>query len=143
MVTDHINLTGTNPLVGSEGARGLESPFVGMADAYTPYLRELAIGVASDLGIELSEGVYGGVLGPSFETAAEARMLSVLGATHAGMSLVNEVIMARALDMGVLGLTLATNVSGVSGLSHEDVLDDAAKHADDFERLVRGVLALM
>ena len=143
VVSDHINLTGMNPLVGPGGTRGLESPFVGMADAYTPYLRELTKGVAADLGIELGEAVYGGVLGPSFETAAEARMLSTLGATHAGMSLVNEVIMARALDMGVLGLTLATNMSGAGGLTHEEVLDDAAKHSDDFERLVRGVLALM
>ena len=143
VVCDHMNLTGRNPLVDLEPLRGLDTPFVGMTDCYTPYLRELAKGVAADLGIELGEAVYAGLLGPSFETPAEVRMLATLGATHVGMSLVNEVIMARALDMGVLGITLATNMSGEGGLSHADVLADAAEHTDDFERLVRGVLSLL
>ena len=143
VVTDHMNLTGRNPLVDVEPPRGLDTPFIGMTEAYTPYLRELAKGVAADLGIELGEAVYAGLLGPNYETPAEVRMLATLGATHVGMSLVNEVIMARALDMGVLGLTLATNMSGDLELSHQDVLEDAAKHADDFERLVRGIIALL
>ena len=143
VITDHLNLTARNPLVGTEPLRGLDTPFIGMTDAYTPYLREIAKGVAADLGIELGEGVYAGLLGPNFETPAEVRMLATMGASHAGMSLVNEVIMARALDMGVLGITLATNVAGEGGLSHADVLADAAEHADDFERLVRGILALL
>lgn len=143
VVTDHINLTGANPLIGPAGKHGVESPFVDMGDAYTPYLRELAKGVAADLGIELDEAIYGSVVGPTYETPAETRMLSILGVTHAGMSLVNEAIMARALDMGILAVVMATNMSGASGVTHEEVLKDAAKHASDFERLVRGVLALM
>ena len=143
VVRDQINLTGHNPLVGPEPPRGIDTPFVGMTDAYTPYLRELAKGVAADLGIGLGEAVVAGMLGPSFETPAEAGMLAALGASHASMSLVNETIMARALDMGVLGLTLATNVAGDSGLTHEEVLEDAATYTEDFERLVRGVLSLL
>ena len=143
VVRDQINLTGHNPLVGPEPLRGLDTPFIGMTDAYTPYLRELAKGVAADLGIGLDEAVYAGLLGPSFETPAEVNMLATLGVSHVGMSLVNEVIMARALDMGVLGITLATNMSGEGGLSHTDVLADAAEHTEDFERLVRGVLSLL
>ena len=142
VISDHINLTGANPLVG-EGARGLESPFVATAGTYTPYLRSLAKGVASDLGIELGEGVYCGVLGPSFESPAEVRAYAALGASYMGMSLVNEAIMARALGMGVLGLTMATNVAGAAGLTHVEVLNDAERHAADFERLVRGIIKLL
>ena len=143
VISDHINLTGRNPLVGPELTRGLDSPFVGMTGAYTPYLRELAKGVAGDLGIDLGEGVYAGVLGPSYETPAEAKALAALGVSYTGMSLVNEVVMARALDMGVLGITLATNVAGAPALSHTEVLENAARHTEDFERLVRGIVALM
>ena len=142
VITDHINLTGMNPLVGA-GSRGLSSPFVATSGTYTPYLRELAKGVAADEGIELGEGVYAGLIGPSYESAAEVRAFAALGASYLGMSLVNEAIMARALGMGVLGLTQATNYSGVSGLTHTDVLKDAELQAANFERLVRGILALL
>jgi len=143
IITDHINLTGCNPLIELEGRRGVESTFVAMGDAYSPYLRTLARGVADDLGITVDEGVYAGLLGPSFETPAEIRMLAGMGVSYVGMSTVCEVIMARALQMNVLGLTLATNVAGEAGVSHDSVLDEAAVHADDFERLVRGVLRLL
>ena len=141
LVTDHINLTGTNPLIEDEDLSVVESPFVGLTDTYTPYLRELALGVAADEGIELQQGVYAGLLGPSFETGAEVAALGVLGAWLAGMSLVCEAIMAHALGMNVLGITLAANMAGAAGVTHESVLDVAHDYEDDFERLVRGVLA--
>lgn len=143
IITDHINLTGANPLVGDASQRGLATPFVGMADAYLPYLRTLARGVADDLGIAVEEGVCAGVLGPSFETPAEVRMLAGFGVSYVSVSMVCEVIEAKALGMNVLGLTLASNYAGAGAVSHQSVLDQAQRHADDFERLVRGILRLL
>ena len=143
ILTDQINLTGRNPLAEWDGLRDVESPFVDMNEAYSPYLRTIARGVADDLGIHVDEGVYAGVLGPCFETPAEVAALRALGVSYVGMSTVNEVIMARALGMHVLGLTLAANESGAPSVSHETVLAAAGDHAEDFERLVRGVLHLL
>lgn len=143
ILTDQINLTGRNPLAEWDEINDVDSPFVDMTDAYTPYLRTLARGVADDLGIAVEEGVFAGMLGPSFETRAETAMLRTLGVSYVGMSVANEVIMARALDMNVLGLTLATNESGESSVTHEAVLAEAGNYADDFERLVRGILHLL
>lgn len=143
ILTDQINLTGRNPLAEWDGLRDIETPFVDMNDAYSPYLRTLARGVADDLGIAVEEGVYAGVLGPCFETPAEVAALRTLGVSYVGMSTVCEVIMAKALEMNVLGLTLAANESGAPSVSHESVLETAGRYADDFERLVRGVLRLL
>lgn len=143
ILTDQINLTGRNPLAEWEGLRDVESPFVDMNEAYSPYLRTLARGVADDLGVAVEEGVYAGVLGPCFETPAEVAALRALGVSYVGMSTVNEVIMAKALGMNVLGLTLAANESGAPSVSHESVLEAAERHAADFESLVRGVLRLL
>ena len=143
ILTDQINLTGRNPLAEWDGLCDVESPFVDMNEAYSPYLRALARGVADDLGIHVEEGVYAGVLGPCFETPAEVAALRALGVSYVGMSTVNEVIMARALGMHVLGLTLAANESGAPSVSHETVLEAAGRHAEDFESLVRGVLRLL
>lgn len=143
IITDQINLTGRNPLAEWDGLRDVETPFVDMGEAYSAYLRTIARGVADDLGISVEEGVYAGLLGPSFETPAEVRMLAGMGVSYAGTSTVNEVIMANALGMNVLGLTLATNMAGASETNHQSVLEEAAKHADDFERLVRGVIRLL
>ena len=143
ILTDQINLTGRNPLAEWDGLRDVESPFVDMNEAYSPYLRTLARGVADDLGIAVEEGVYAGVLGPCFETPAEVAALRTLGVSYVGMSTVCEVIMAKALGMSVLGLTLAANESGAPAVSHESVLEAAEGHAQDFEALVRGVLHLL
>jgi purine-nucleoside phosphorylase len=118
----------------------VDSPFVGMTDAYTPYLTAIARGVAADQGITLGEGVYAGMLGPNFETAAENAALGALGVSYVGVSTVLEVIMAHALGMNVLGLTLAANMAGDASVTHETVLEAAETYADDFEDLVRGVL---
>ena len=143
ILTDQINLTGRNPLAEWAELRDVDTPFVDMNDAYSPYLRTLARGVADDLGISVEEGVYAGMLGPCFETPAETAMLRTLGVSYVGMSTVCEVIMAKALEMNVLGLTLAANEAGAPGVDHQSVVAEAEKHADDFERLVRGVLRLL
>ncbi|WP_417118348.1 purine-nucleoside phosphorylase [Olsenella phocaeensis] len=142
ILTDQVNLTGQNPLAGSN-LRDVETPFVGMTDAYTPYLRTLARGVADDLGITVEEGVFAGVMGPCFETPAEVAMLRGMGVSYTGFSTALEVILAHALGMNVLGMTLASNESGDPKMSHQSVLEAAERHADDFERLVRGVLHLL
>ena len=143
IITDQINLTGRNPLAEWSEIRDVDTPFVDMNDAYSPYLRTIARGVADDLGISVEEGVYAGMLGPCFETQAETNMLRLLGVSYAGMSTVCEAIMAKALGMNVLGLTLATNEAGAADVDHQSVVAEAEQHADDFERLVRGVLHLL
>lgn len=143
VISDHINLTGTNPLATPDALRDLPTPFVGMNDAYTPYLRTLAKGVAADKNIPLHEGIYAGTLGPTFETPAEVALLGTMGVSYAGMSLTSEVIVAHALGMNVLGLTLATNVAGDATVTHDTVLARATEHAQELESLVRGVLHLL
>jgi len=143
IISDHVNLTGRNPLVGWNGSDATLGgrELVEMTDVYTPYLRGIARSVAEERGIELGEGVLAGMLGPTYETPAEAAVLRNLGVSYVGFSTVCEAVMAHALGMHVLGLTLATNASGVAGTSHQSVLAAATEHADEFERLMRGVLA--
>ena len=138
IITDQINLTGRNPLASPAGvaAAGLDSPFVSMAGAYSPYLSGLAREAASELGMELAEGVYAGLLGPSYETSAEIRMLGTLGADYVGMSTVCEAIMARAMGMEVLGITLVTNKAGCPGESHAKVLGAVDAAAEAMQALV-------
>ena len=141
-ITDHINLMARNPLVGP--ARAGEPRFPDMTDAYDPALRERAGAAADELGIELAEGVYAAMLGPSSETPAEIRMLERLGADAVGMSTVPEVIAARALGLRVLGIALITNAAAgvVEGpLDHDEVIAAGAEAAGDFQRLIRGTLA--
>ncbi len=141
-ITDHLNLMGRNPLVGP--ARGGEPRFPDMTAAYDPALRERAGAAAAELGIELAEGVYAAMLGPSYETPAEITMLERLGADAVGMSTVPEVIAARAAGLRVLGIALITNAAAgvVEGpLDHDEVIAAGAAAATDFQRLVRGTLA--
>jgi purine-nucleoside phosphorylase len=136
-ITDHLNLTGTNPLVGPQEEG--ETRFPDMRDAYDPRLRLVLRNTAEDLRIPLREGVYAGLLGPSYETPSEVKMLRVLGADAVGMSTVAEVIAARALEMRVVGVSCITNAAGGeagSTLSHADVLDRTARLSDTLERLV-------
>ena len=141
VLTDHINLMGRNPLVGLP--REGQPRFPDMTDAYDPALRERASAAASALGIELAKGVYAAVLGPSYETPAEIVMLERLGADAVGMSTVPEVIAARAAGLRVLGIALITNpAAGVveAPLDHAEVIAAGEAAADDFQRLIRGVL---
>ncbi len=141
-ITDHLNLTGRNPLEGAVLAG--ESRFPDMTTAYDVALRQLAQTVATDQGTPLREGVYAALLGPSYETPAEIRMLERLGADAVGMSTVPETIVARARGMRVLGISTITNpAAGVShtALDHAEVMAVANRVAAQLGRLVEGVVA--
>src|SRR4029078_10714785 len=114
MISDHLNLMGTNPLVGELQQGDIRFPE--MTDRYDPGLRRTLRNSAETLGIVLREGVYAGLLGPSYETPSEVRMLRMLGADAVGMSTVPEVIVARALKMRVAGVSVITNAAaGLTG----------------------------
>lgn len=140
VLNDHINLTGTSPLLGL--LREGEPMFVDMGAAYDHELLDLATQVAEATSVRARTGVYAGLVGPAFETPAEVAMLRRLGADVVGMSVVNEVIAARARAMRVLGIATVTNVhrKGVQ-TSHEEVLEVGAATADALADLVLGVLA--
>lgn len=138
-ISDHINLMGTNPLIGWPGPDG-GTPFVPMRDAYDPILRGIALSAAAAEGIDIHDGVYAGLLGPSYETPAEVAYLRSTGADVVGMSTVPEVIAARALGLRVLGFSLVTNVAAGEGLSHEEVLEAGRAAAEDLTRLMLAIL---
>ncbi len=142
VIEDHLNLTGTSCLLGpNEDELGVRFP--DMSEAYDRSLRELADDVAKAQGFTLAHGVYAGLLGPSYETPAEVRMLSKMGADAVGMSTVLEVIAAKHMGMRVLGVSCITNLAaGISPepLSHEEVTETATRVRAKFEGLLRGVL---
>jgi purine-nucleoside phosphorylase len=141
LISDHINLTGRNPLEG-EVLPG-ETRFPDMTVAYDAELRALAHRVALSQGTALVEGVYAALLGPTYETPAEIRMLERLGADAVGMSTAPETIVARARGMRVLGISTITNAAaGISHelMSHADVMNVANKVAEKLAGLVEGVV---
>ena len=140
LIADHINLMFRNPLIGPEPIGG--NRFPDMSDPYDSDVRDVAGKTAIELGIELYQGVYAGVLGPSFETPAELNFLRFIGADAVGMSTVPEVIVARALGMKVLGISCITNVLPSSGgkVTHEEVLAVAADASARLIQLLRTVL---
>jgi purine-nucleoside phosphorylase len=139
LISDHVNLTGANPLVGSNEPAGPR--FVDMSAAYDPKLREIALATATAEGIALEEGTYAGLLGPSYETPAEIGMLRTLGADAVGMSTVLEVIALRELDVRVAAMSVITNLAaGLSQrpLDHSEVQATGALARERLERLVSG-----
>jgi len=125
VMRDHINLTGRSPLTGPN-ADELGPRFPDLTDAWSPRLRERLLAAGAAEGIELTEGVYVGLTGPTYETPAEVRMLASLGGDAVGMSTVLECIAARWVGLEVCGVSLITNPgAGYSGepLTHEEVLD--------------------
>jgi purine-nucleoside phosphorylase len=141
LIDDHINLMGRNPLIGP--VVGDELRFPDMTEAYSAELRSVARDAAADENVKLVHGVYCGLMGPSYETPAEIRMLSTLGADAVGMSTVPEVIVARARNMRVLGISLISNLAaGISEshLTHQEVIDAGIQAAGSFERLIRAIL---
>lgn len=143
LMQDHINLTGRNPIVGTD-PDGLAPRFVPMKDAYDPALRQIAKAVADDLSISIQEGIYLGLLGPSFETPAEIRAFRVLGADTVAMSVVEEVIAARHVGIKVLGISLVSNMAcGIEGASpcDDEVLDVAKSKEADFVSLIKGIVS--
>jgi purine-nucleoside phosphorylase len=143
LLDDHINLMNRSPLAGP--VHDGEERFPDMSRPFDAALQQLALDAALELGIELPRGTYAGVLGPSYETPAEVRMLASLGADVVGMSTVPEVITARALGLRVLGFSVVTNAAaGVAGggeaLSHDEVLEMGEKTAERFGAILRGVM---
>ena len=142
LITDHINMLGTNPLIGpNDDAVGLRFP--DMSHAYAPELRTRALAVAKAIGLDLKQGVYLATTGPSFETPAEIRAMATLGADAVGMSTVPECIVANHSGLQVCGISCITNkAAGISEvpLSHEDVARAAGKvrvqFADFLEKLI-------
>jgi xanthosine phosphorylase len=137
-ITDHINLTGVNVLVGpNEDAVGPRFP--SLRDAYDSALRAELRTAADEVGITLAEGVYLGVSGPSFETPAEIRAYRTLGAHAVGMSTIQETIVARHCGLRVAAVSVITNLAeGLSdeALSHEQTLESAERAAGDLSRLL-------
>ena len=142
LVTDHINFTGNNPLIGPN-AEDFGPRFPDMSRIYTPELGALAKRSAAALGIPLREGVYLGYSGPSFETPAEIRLFRSFGAGAVGMSTVPEAIVARHCGMRVLALSCVTNLgAGMvdQPLSAEEVTETAGRVEERFTRLVMEIL---
>jgi purine-nucleoside phosphorylase len=139
VMTDHINLTGKNPLIGPN-APDLGQRFPDMTDAWSPRLRAQLHAAADTEGVELREGVYIGLVGPNYETPAEVRMLAGLGGQAVGMSTVLECIAARWVGLEVCGVSLVTNPgAGYSGvpLTHDEVLEAGAAAGPRLARVIR------
>lgn len=138
LITDHINFTGRNCLMGKNDAEfGVRFP--DMSFAYAPELREIALNCASKLNMNLQQGVYIGCTGPSYETPAEIRAFRVLGADTVGMSTVQEVIAANHCGMQVLGFSLVSNkAAGLSGerLTEEEVLTIGKQKSEEMQTLI-------
>jgi purine-nucleoside phosphorylase len=142
LIADHINLSFRNPLFGP--VLPGDDRFPDMSDPYDRGLRAVARRVARERHVALEEGVYAGLLGPSYETPSEVRMLERLGADAVGMSTVVEVIAARARGMRCLGISTVTNLAaGISPtrLSHDEVMETAARVRGALTTLVEGVVA--
>ena len=142
LISDHINLQGTNPLTGANDDR-LGVRFPDMTHAYDKSYRELAREEASKLGMTLHEGIYAALLGPSYETPAEIRYLRTIGADLVGMSTALEVISARHMGIKVLAISCVTNMAaGIldQPLSHQEVMETGERVKTSFEALLRGVL---
>ena len=142
LISDHINLMGRNPLIGPVVAGDLRFP--DMSDPYDAGLRGVVRQAALDEGIPLREGVYVGLLGPSYETPAEIRMLERLGADAVGMSTVPEVITARAMGIRCFGVSCLTNYAagiGSEPLVHEEVVEVTDRVGERFQTLVRSVVS--
>jgi purine-nucleoside phosphorylase len=142
-ITDHLNLSGQNPLVGENDDR-LGPRFPDLSDAYDPRLGAALDGAAAALGVPLRTGVYACMAGPSYETPAEVRMLRALGADLVGMSTVPEVIAARHMGVPVAGLSVVTNyAAGLARrpLSHAEVAETAGRAKDRIAPLVAAFVA--
>jgi len=144
-IRDHINLQGQNPLTGANDDR-LGPRFPDMSEAYSKAYRKQALAEMERLGIPPREGVYAGLLGPSYETPAEIRYLRAIGADLVGMSTVAETIAARHMGMEVLAISCVTNMAaGVldQPLDHQEVLATGERVKGQFIALLRGVLGKM
>ena len=142
VIRDHINLQGSNPLIGPNDAR-FGPRFPDMTNAYSKKYREIALAEAKQLGIKIHDGVYAALSGPSYETPAEIRYLKAIGADLVGMSTVPEVIVARHLGMQVLGISCVTNMAaGIIDreINHAEVMATGERVKSQFVKLLRAIL---
>jgi purine-nucleoside phosphorylase len=142
VIDDHINLLGSNPLVGANDDRfGVRFP--DMSEVYSRRLRAIADRAGAAVGLTLPHGVYVGLLGPSYETPAEIRYLRTIGADAVGMSTVPEAIAARHMGIEVLGISCITNMAaGVlpQALDHSEVMETARRIRGQFIALLEGIV---
>ena len=142
VISDHLNLQGQNPLVGPNDDR-LGTRFPDMTRAYWSPYREFAREESRRIGQTIHEGVYAGLLGPSYETPAEIRYLRTIGADLVGMSTIPEVIVAQHMGMKVLAISCVTNMAaGIldKPINHEEVLETGKRVQGQFVALLRAVL---
>jgi purine-nucleoside phosphorylase len=143
VISDHLNLMGDNPLRGPNDER-FGPRFPDMSTVYSPALQELVVEEAKAIGVEVRRGVYGGLSGPSYETPAEIHLLRNLGADAVGMSTVPEAIVARHMDMEVLGISCITNMAaGISDepIDHAEVMATGDRVRGTFTQLLRKVVS--
>ena len=142
LITDHINLMGTNPLIGKNDD-SLGTRFPDMSEIYNKELIKIAKNQATKLGINLQQGVYAATTGPSYETPAEIKMLKTLGADAVGMSTVPEAIVANYCGIKVLGISFISNyASGITKekLTHNEVIERTNASIKTFEKLILNII---
>jgi purine-nucleoside phosphorylase len=142
LISDHINLQGSNPLAGPNDD-SLGPRFPDMSEAYSERYRMIAREAAASLGIRLHEGVYAALLGPSYETPAEIRYLRAIGADLVGMSTAAEAIAANHMGIKVLGLSCVTNMAAglqTGRISHEEVLETGGNVRETLTRLLKAIV---
>lgn len=142
LIRDHINLSGQNPLIG-QNLDEFGPRFPDMSEAYDSNLRKVVKRVAGELHIPIQEGVYAYMTGPSYETPAEVKMLSVLGGDAVGMSTVPEVIVANHSGMKTVGISCITNMAaGIlkCALNHEEVIKSSLHASKKFTKLIKAVI---
>jgi purine-nucleoside phosphorylase len=142
VIDDHINLLGSNPLIGPNDDR-FGARFPDMSEVYSQRLRALADDTAREIGLAIRHGVYIAVHGPSYETPAEIRAFRALGADAVGMSTVPEAIVARQMNIEVLGISCISNMAaGVlpQPLNHEEVMETTRRVRQEFSALLEGII---
>jgi purine-nucleoside phosphorylase len=143
VLSDHLNLMGDNPLRGPNDSR-FGPRFPDLTSAYSPELQEIVVEEAKALGVEIRRGIYAALSGPSYETPAEIHLLRALGADAVGMSTVPEVIVARQMNIEVLGISCITNMAaGISDqpINHEEVMATGIRVRETFTQLLRRVVS--
>jgi purine-nucleoside phosphorylase len=141
VIDDHINLLGSNPLIGANDD-GFGPRFPDMSEVYSRRLRDIADAVAQAREIPVSHGIYAAMHGPSYETPAEVRYLRTIGADAVGMSTAPEAIAARHMGMQVLGVSCITNMAAGmrKPLNHAEVMETARRVRGSFMSLLEGVI---
>ena len=142
LISDHINMMGANPLIGPNDER-FGPRFPDLTNAYSPDLQDIVLQEAREMGLQMWRGVYASLTGPSYETPAEIHMVRALGADAVGMSTVPEAIVARHMDMQVIGISCITNLAaGVSDrpVDHSQVMATGERVRESFTELLRRVI---